>query len=122
MPLLKALTMLLSLDQALAHLRADADQVDAQDLQLKITAAELLACEYMGRSVYADQNALDAAVLAETEGESPMVCNDLVRAAMLLILGHLWANREDNVTGTIVTELKIGATQLLAPYRKGMGV
>lgn len=112
---------LLTPDQALAHLRADADQVDAQDLQLKLTAAELMACEYLGRSVYADQAALDAAMLAGTAGDAPMVCNDLVRAAILLILGHLWANREDVTTGAPV-ELPNGSRSLLAPYRKGMGV
>lgn len=112
---------LLTPEQALAHLRADADQVDAQDLQLKITAAELLACEHLGRNVYADQGALDAAVVAGTAGDAPMVCNDLVRAAMLLILGHLWANREDITTGAPI-ELPNGSRWLLAPYRKGLGV
>ena len=64
----------------------------------------------------------DAAVQAGTAGTAPMVCNDLVRAAILLTLGHLWENREDNVVGATVAELKVGAAQLLAPYRKGLGV
>lgn len=113
--------MLITPEQAKAHLRIDDDAGD-EDLALKTRAAELMASEYLGRRLYVDQAALDAAVLDETAGAYPMVCNDLVRAAILLTLGHLWANREDNVTGTIVAELKVGAAQLLNPYRKGLGV
>lgn len=51
-----------------------------------------------------------------------MVCNDLVRAAMLLTIGHLYANREEVVTGPAPTQLPMGSRILLAPYRKGMGV
>ena len=51
----------------------------------------------------------------------PMVVNDLVRSAILLIVGHLYANREDVTTGAPV-QLPTGARALIAPYRKGMGV
>lgn len=113
--------MLITQDQAKAHLRIDDDAGD-EDLALKTRAAEIMASEYLGRKLYIDQATLDAAVLDDTAGAYPMVCNDLVRAAILLTLGHLYANREDNVVGTIVAELKTGAAQLLAPYRMGMGV
>ena len=113
--------MLISLEQARDHLRAQ-DSDDDADLTLKISAAQLLAQEYVGRQIFATQTELDAAVQAGTAGTAPMVCNDLVRAAILLTLGHLWENREDNVVGATVAELKVGAAQLLAPYRKGLGV
>lgn len=114
--------MLITLDQARQHLRVDGTD-DAADLQLKVNAAQQLAVEYLNRAVYATQPELDAAVLAGTAGpNTPMVCNDLVRAAILLTLGHLYANREEVVTGTIATELPMGSRTLLAPYRKGMGV
>lgn len=113
---------LLTFDQALAHLRCEPDQVDASDLALKMSAAEQLACEHMGRSIYATPADLAAAVLDGTAGTGPMVCTDLMRAAMLLILGHLWANREDVVTGTTSTALDQGSRALLATYRSGMGV
>ena len=114
--------MLITLDQAREHLRAQGGDDDA-DLQLKINAAQLLAQEYVGRQIYATQADLDAAVLAGTAGSTrPMVCTDLVRAAMMLTLGHLYANREDVVTGTISTALDMGSRALLAPYRQGMGV
>ena len=113
---------LLSLDAAREHLRAQGVPDDA-DLQLKVNAAELLAQEYAGRRIYETQQELDDAVAAGTAGDTPpMVVNDLVRSAMLLILGHLYANREDVITGAIATDIPIGSRALLAPYRKGMGV
>ncbi|MCK7547189.1 head-tail connector protein [Marinobacter koreensis] len=39
-----------------------------------------------------------------------------VRAAALLIIGHLYENREAVVIGTIATELPLGVDLLLAPY------
>ena len=44
-------------------------------------------------------------------GSSP-----LVRAAALLIVGHLYENREAVVIGTIATDLPMGVELLLAPY------
>lgn len=113
--------MLITPEQAMAHLRIDSTD-DAADLALKTEAAEQLASEYLNRQLFASQPELDAAVLAGTAGEQPMVVNSLVRAAILLILGHLHANREDVVVGTIATELPQGSRSLLAPYRVGMGV
>lgn len=40
--------------------------------------------------------------------------------AMLLLIGHLYENREENVAGTIVSELKLGIPHLLSPYRIGL--
>ncbi|WP_434774718.1 head-tail connector protein [Pseudomonas oryzihabitans] len=51
-----------------------------------------------------------------------VVINSAIQAACLLILGHLFANREDVVTGTISTEIPMGSRHLLAPFRTGMGV
>lgn len=114
--------MLISLDQARGHLRAQGSADDG-DLTLKINAAQLLAEEYLNRKLFATQGELDAAVLDGTAGSMPpMVCNDLVRAAMLFILGHLYANREDVITGTTATDIPMGSRSLLAPYRQGMGV
>ena len=41
---------------------------------------------------------------------------DDVRAAALLIIGHLYENREAVVIGTISSELPMGVEMLLAPY------
>ena len=51
-----------------------------------------------------------------------MVVNDAVKAAILLLFGHLHANREDAVTGVPVAQMPMGSQYLLMPYRVGMGV
>ena len=40
-----------------------------------------------------------------------------IRSAILLTIGHLYANREDVVTGTIASPLPRGADYLLRPFR-----
>lgn len=114
---------IVSPEQAYAHLRIDAAGADdADDIALKTRAAETMAAEFLNRQLFATQSELDAAVVAGTAGTSPMVATDLVRAAILLILGHLHANREDVITGTIATDLPMGFRALLQPYRVCMGV
>jgi hypothetical protein len=54
--------------------------------------------------------------------ERGMVINAAITAACLLKLGHLFANREEVVTGTIATELPLSSKSLLMPYRIRMGV
>lgn len=56
------------------------------------------------------------------EIRSGIVINDMIRAAMLLTIGHLYENREEVVTGVSVTQLPMGTERLLRPYRIGMGV
>ena len=46
-----------------------------------------------------------------------MVVNDTIRAAVLLIVGHLFANRENVVAGVSVAQLPNGAEWLLHPYK-----
>lgn len=102
------------------HLR-DPDDDDAY-LELLIEAAEGQAMDYLNRRFYVDQQALDEAIAAGDAGKSPMVSNKQIKAACLLILGHLYANREDVVIGTIATELPQGSKALLTPHRIGWGV
>ena len=54
--------------------------------------------------------------------EYGIVINPAITAACLLKLGHLFANREEVVTGTIATELPLASKSLLMPYRIRMGV
>jgi len=105
---------------AKTHLRDPED--DDTYLILLLSAAEDQAAQFLDRNVYADEAALAAALTAETAGERPIVANDSIRAATLLILGHLYANREDVITGTIATEIPLSSRSLLMPYRIGMGV
>ena len=75
-------------------------------------------CEAMAdaRFVFSEASA------SATRTARGMVINKAVEAACLLKLGHLFANREDVVTGTIATELPQSSKALLTPYRVGMGV
>lgn len=75
-------------------------------------------CEAMADA----QFVFDEASAAATRNARGMVINKAVEAACLLKLGHLFANREEVVTGTIATELPQSSKALLTPYRVGMGV
>jgi uncharacterized phiE125 gp8 family phage protein len=45
-----------------------------------------------------------------------------IKAAMLLLIGSLYANRENVVAGTVANELPWGVKQLLQPYRIEFGI
>ena len=49
-----------------------------------------------------------------------IVVNPSIVTAVLLTLGHLFANREDVVVGLTATDLPLGARALLRPYRRVM--
>ena len=111
---------LITIEQARQHCRADS----ADDAMLEIYggAAEEAAQDFMNRRVFPDAASMAAAVLDGTAGCDPMMVTDSIRAAVLLTLGHLYANRESVITGTIVSEMKDGPRSLLWPYRVGLGV
>jgi len=111
---------LVTIEQARQHCRVDSD--DDQMLTLYGGAAEDAAQEFLNRRVYEDEAELAAAVLNGTAGCDPIVVNDAIRAAVLLTLGHLYANRESVITGSAVSEMKEGTRSLLWPYRVGLGV
>jgi hypothetical protein len=51
-----------------------------------------------------------------------IVIDDMVRAGVLLILGHLFENREDTVAGVTIASLPQGSRVVLGPYRVSMGI
>lgn len=110
----------ISVALARAHLRDPDDDDDY--LQLLIDSAELSAMNYLNRQVYVDAQSMAEAVLAGSAGGNPMLSNASFKSACLLILGHLYANREDVVTGTIAADLPRGSQALLTPYRVGWGI
>lgn len=110
----------ISIELARAHLRDPDDDDDY--LQLLIDSAELSAMNYLNRQVFVDVQSMAEAVLTGLAGEKPMLSNAAFKSACLLILGHLYANREDVVTGTIATDLPMGSQSLLTPYRVGWGI
>lgn len=104
----------------MAHCHAD--EAGEDDVRLYLAAAEDAACAYLNRKVFANKNDLKTAIEEGEATEKDMVVNPSIVAAILLITGHLYANREQNVTGMIVAELKTGAYDLLRPYRLNNGV
>lgn len=152
---------LLTVPEARLHLRVDDTTEDAA-IAMWIDAAEQQAAQFCGRAVFADSDALHAAIaqapgaLAEamaayhaaidaaTSIEDPeghtealrvaelgrlraqiksrqthdgLVVTAGIKAAVLLIVGHLYAHREDVVTGATATQLPNGAEWLLRPYK-----
>ena len=57
------------------------------------------------------------AVYAATRVRQGVVINELIQAAMLLAVGHLFSNREDVVVGASVAALPMGSESLLQPFR-----
>ncbi len=112
---------ILTIEQAIKHCRADPDE-DAAMVELYLGAAIDAAQDYLGRKVYGTRAELDAAVDDGTAGVLPMVAPYSVKAAMLLICGHLFANREDVVVGAQSFSMPNGSRDLLRPHRKVQGL
>lgn len=110
---------LVDLELARQHCRAESD--DDTVLTVYLEAAESHVLAFLNRAVYATQSALNTAVEAGAAGPAPMVVNGAIRSAILLMCGHLYANREEEVTGTITARLGMGVTELLLPYRRFAG-
>ncbi|MCY0385652.1 head-tail connector protein [Robbsia sp. Bb-Pol-6] len=115
------MAVVISPEIAAAHLRAEEGD-DADLVTLYVSAAVRSAADFLNREIYADTDDMAAAIVAGTAGSDPIVVNDAIRAAILLILGRLYANREDTVVGATVFDLPTGSKQLLYPYRVGLGV
>lgn len=110
---------LVELAVARQHCRAESD--DDAVLAVYLGAAQQHALSFLNRAVYESQQALDEAVEDETAGPAPIVVNDAIRNAILLLCGHWYANREDVVTGASVQKVPMGAHELLLPYRRFAG-
>ena len=83
-----------------------------------IAAAEALADETAkAASIQTAGNGLLRAKVAHRQAMDGMVVNEAIKAAVLLIVGSLYAQREDVVVGVPVAQLPNGAEWLLAPYK-----
>ena len=74
------------------------------------------AALYFADSQYA------AAQNVSRETYGGVVLDELIGAAILLILGHLFENRETVVIGVTAVEIPLGARALIQSYRIDMGV
>lgn len=103
-----------TLAEAKAHLRVDSTDEDTL-IQLYLNAAEKAAANQLNRNLYA------SSVGSDTDG---LVMTDAVKAAVLLLVGHWYDNREavTAVQGTNIKELPLAFTWLLDQERIGMGV
>ena len=83
-----------------------------------IAAAEALADETaIAAAIQTAGNGLLRAKVAHRQAMDGMVVNEAIKAAVLLIGGSLYAQREDVVVGVSVAQLPNGAEWLLAPYK-----
>lgn len=83
-----------------------------------IAAAQALAdATEQAAATQAAEYAYLRAKVAYRQAMDGMVVNDTIKSAVLLIVGHLYAHREDVVAGVSVAKLPNGAEWLLAPYK-----
>ena len=83
-----------------------------------IAAAQALAdATEQAAATQAAEYAYLRAKVAYRQAMDGMVVNEAIKAAVLLIVGSLYAQREDVVVGVSVAQLPNGAEWLLAPYR-----
>ena len=83
-----------------------------------IAAAQALAdATEQAAATQAAESAYLRAKVAYRQTMDGMVVNEAIKAAVLLIVGSLYTQREDAVVGVSVEQLPNGAEWLLAPYR-----
>lgn len=83
------------------HLRVDGDEEDN------------LIGSYLNAAVEYVQQHCDRRLADAPEGPDQMALTDDVKQAILLLVGHWYANRESVVVGTISAEVPMGVPALL---------
>lgn len=101
------------------HVRLEPD-FDEDDtlLDTYATAAQRLVENRTGRKLYA--TATDVPKDPETgepTDDSALVLDDDLTTAMLLLIGHWYANREAVVIGSITSDVPMAVDALISPYR-----
>ena len=86
-------------------------------MELYLGAAIDAAQDYLGRKLYESEQ-----VMTDASDEAGLVPNFAVKAAILLICGHLYENRENVVAGVTLQTLPMGAHDLLRPHRRSFGL
>ena len=83
-----------------------------------VTSAEALTdADEKAAALQAAETAYMRALVAYRQVFDGIVVNDQIKAAVLLTVGHLYANREDVVVGVSVTALPAGVDCLLQPFK-----
>lgn len=100
------------------HVRLELDYSDEDALlETYSTAAQRYAENHTGRTLYATEAEVPKDSEGLPEDEHALVLDDDITTAILLLIGHWYANRESVVIGTIVSEVPMAVEALLAPYR-----
>jgi hypothetical protein len=113
------MTMLVTLEQASAHLRRDTTE-DNDDLTLKIEAASGMIIDYLGE--FAD-TFTDSAGDAHLDSNGNPIVAAKIQAATLNLIGYLYKERDGSLEHAVPAQwgygyLPIGVTALLYMYRK----
>ena len=101
--------MKVTLATAKAHLRVDGTDEDAL-ITAWIAAAYMAVEGRIFRKVY------ETGATIPAEDTTGIHVNEAINAAVLLIVGHLYANREDVITGATSTAMPMGSEFLITPY------
>ncbi|UXN70901.1 head-tail connector protein [Devosia neptuniae] len=105
---------LLELPLVKKHLRVSFDDEDAE-IAIYLAAAESLVIETLDRPVLPADNALPEEGDDDYD-ETAIIVNSAIKAAILLVTGHLYENREAS-TDQKLEELPISVKHLIAPWR-----
>lgn len=109
---------MLELDIIKQHCRLEPEfTFDDTLLDVYRNAAAKYVENYTERTLYETEDALPLDEDGEPDTECALVINDGVRAAMLLMIGHWYANREAVVIGSNTSEVPLAVNALLQPYR-----
>ncbi len=114
---------MLELDIIKQHVQLELDFVEDDTLlDTYSTAARRLIENRIGRTLYATQGEIPTEtdpVTGEVTAtdEDALVLDDDITTAMLLLIGHWYANRESVVVGSITSELPMAVNSLILPYR-----
>lgn len=107
---------MLTLDTIKLHVRLELDfAADDSLLNTYAGAAKVLVENQTGRALYETEQDIPL----DDEGEpieKGLVINDAIHAAMLLLIGHWYANRESVVVGLTASELPMAVKALISPY------
>ena len=103
------MTMLVTLDQAKAHLRVQHDDED-DDITLKIEAASAAVLDYIGDAQYLflDTGGDDLDLLDTSGDQAGLRAQHLARQATLMLLGEFFRNREPAATDVVDAKFGYG--------------
>lgn len=108
----------LTLQDVADHLRVSPNE---PRLEQMLNAATFHAENFLNKRIFENVDDLNQALkLGLIRKDEGVVANDLIRQAVLLVVGEFFENRE-NSTRYDLTSVPLSMQVLLAPYRGGLG-